>query len=142
MQGVDALASEKDRVTGGFGELLDARSDVCGVADQGELKVVSTADGAGNHHTGTNPDADPKLAAESLGYKAMNQTSRSYRCVSMIRKVIRSAENGQRPVPKELVDMTTSVNDRRHDNLEQRIRAPAGRSVRPCIAPSWILHRM
>jgi hypothetical protein len=34
-QGVDGLVGEKDRVTGSLGELLDAGSDVDGVADQG-----------------------------------------------------------------------------------------------------------
>jgi hypothetical protein len=43
-QGVDALAGEKDRVTGGLGELLDARGDVDGVADQGELELAGAAD--------------------------------------------------------------------------------------------------
>ena len=34
IQGVDGLVGQKDRVTGGIGELLDAGRDVDGVADQ------------------------------------------------------------------------------------------------------------
>jgi hypothetical protein len=40
------LLREEDRVTGDFGELLDAGSDVDRVADQGELELASTADGS------------------------------------------------------------------------------------------------
>ena len=40
-QGVDALVGKKDRVAGGLGELLDAGSDVDGVADQGELQFAA-----------------------------------------------------------------------------------------------------
>ena len=72
-QGVDALAGKQDRVAGGLGELLDAGSDVDGVTDQRELELASTADGAGDHHTCVDTDADPKLAAEPLGDQAMNQ---------------------------------------------------------------------
>jgi hypothetical protein len=39
-QGIDSLMAEKDRVPGGFGELFDARSDICSVADQSELKMA------------------------------------------------------------------------------------------------------
>jgi hypothetical protein len=39
-QGVDGLSGEKDGVTGGLGELLDAGSDVDGVPDQSELEFV------------------------------------------------------------------------------------------------------
>ena len=38
-QGIDALLGEKDCVIGGLGELLDAGSDVDGVADQSELSL-------------------------------------------------------------------------------------------------------
>jgi hypothetical protein len=38
-QRVDALAGKQDRVTGSFGELLDAGRDVDGVADQSELQL-------------------------------------------------------------------------------------------------------
>ena len=72
-QGVDALLGEKDRVAGGFGELLDAGCHVDGVTDEGELELAAAADGSGDHHTGIDPDADPKLPAESLGDKALNQ---------------------------------------------------------------------
>ena len=40
IQGVDALAGEKDRVAGGLGELLDAGGDIDGVTDQGELQFA------------------------------------------------------------------------------------------------------
>jgi hypothetical protein len=72
-QGVDGLVGEKDRVTGGFGELLDAGSDVDGVTDQGELELAPAADGAGDHQTGVDADADPTRAAESLGNETVNQ---------------------------------------------------------------------
>jgi hypothetical protein len=72
-QGVDALLGEKDRVAGGFGELLDAGGDVDGVTDEGELELAAAADGSGDHHTGVDPDADPKRAIESFGDTAVNQ---------------------------------------------------------------------
>ena len=77
-QGVDTLVSEKDRVAGGFGELLDTGRDVDGVTDQGELELACAADGAGDHHTGVDPDTDPKRAAKSLGDEAVNQHSRAH----------------------------------------------------------------
>jgi hypothetical protein len=40
------LAGEKDRVTGGLGELLDARSHIHGVADQRELELAAAAESA------------------------------------------------------------------------------------------------
>src|ERR1700716_742616 len=87
-QGVDALLGEQDRVTGGLGELLNAGSDVDGVADQGELKLACPADGPGDHFTGVDADTDPQRAAEPLGDKAVNQ----YRCrhsgVSMVGEVV------------------------------------------------------
>jgi hypothetical protein len=71
-QGVDALLGEKDRVAGGFGELLDAGCHVDGVTDERELELAAAADGSGNHHTGVDPDADPKIPTKSLGDKAVN----------------------------------------------------------------------
>jgi len=40
------MVGQKDRVSGGLRELLDAGSDVDGVADQRELQLASAADGA------------------------------------------------------------------------------------------------
>src|SRR3954467_6622019 len=91
-QGVDGLLGEKDRVAGGLSELLDAGSDVCGVADQGELKMASAADGAGDHHTGVDSDTDPKFTAESLGDQTVNRNCGAHRRVGMIREVVRRAE--------------------------------------------------
>ena len=51
----------------GFGELLDAGSDIDGVADQGELQLASTPNGARDHHTGVDPDTNPQVVAEPLG---------------------------------------------------------------------------
>ena len=118
-QGVDALLGEKDRVAGGFGELLDAGGDVDGVTDQGELELASAADGSGDHHPGVDPDADPKLPAESLGDQAVNQHSGCHRGVGMIGEVVRGTEDRQRAVAEELVDVPTGVDDGRHDDLEQ-----------------------
>ena len=59
-QGVDGVAGKKDCVAGGLGELLDAGSDVDGVTDQREFELACAADGTGDHHTGVDPDADPK----------------------------------------------------------------------------------
>ena len=72
-QGVDALLGEKDRVAGGFGELLDAGCDIDRVTDQGELQLSTAAYCSGDHHTGVDPDADAKLPAEPLGDEAVNQ---------------------------------------------------------------------
>ena len=83
----------RNRVAGGLGELLDAGGDVCGVANQGELEVVSTADGAGDHHTGVDADADPQLAAELLGHQTVNHHRSTYRGVRMIRKIVGGAEH-------------------------------------------------
>src|SRR4051794_23500128 len=59
-QTVDRLASEKDRITGGLSQLLDAGSDIERIADQGELQLAAAADGARDHPTGVDADADPK----------------------------------------------------------------------------------
>ena len=59
-QGIDALLGEKDRVPGGFGEVLDTSSDVDGVTDEGEPELAATADGSGDYHTSVDPDADAK----------------------------------------------------------------------------------
>jgi hypothetical protein len=40
-QRIDALLGEKDRVAGGFGELLDAGCHVDRVADEGELELAA-----------------------------------------------------------------------------------------------------
>ena len=67
-QSFDALLSEKDRVAGGLGRLLDAgRCDIDRSPIEGELQLARPADGACDHHTGVDTDADPKLATEPLG---------------------------------------------------------------------------
>jgi hypothetical protein len=114
---------EKDRVTGGLGELLYAGSDVDGVADQGELELASAADGAGDHRAGVDPDADPKRSAESLSDEAVNQHSGTHRGVGMIREVVRGAEDRQSAVAKKFVHVPTGVDDGRHDDLEQGVEA-------------------
>ena len=62
---------EKDRVAGGLGELLDAGSDVDGVADWGELELACPADGASDHHTGVDSDtrSNHYAAADPLGFR-------------------------------------------------------------------------
>ena len=110
---------EKDGVAGGLGELLDAGSHVRRVADQAELQMSSAANGASDHHTGVDPDADPKLTAESLGDEAVNQHSGAHRGIGMIGEIVRSAEDGQRAVAEELVDVPSGVDDGWHHDLEQ-----------------------
>jgi len=44
-------------------------------------------------------------------YKRQNQNSGGGSGIGMIRKVIRSAEDGQRPVTEELVDVPTGVDE-------------------------------
>jgi hypothetical protein len=39
IQGVEGVVGEKDRVTGGLGELLDAGSDIDGISDQSEPQL-------------------------------------------------------------------------------------------------------
>ena len=56
-----------------LGELFDAGGDVHRVADQRELRFASAADGACDHHTGVDANADPKLALELLGDEAVDQ---------------------------------------------------------------------
>src|SRR5262249_14539669 len=111
---------------GGLGELLDAGSDVDGVTDQSELQLAAGADGAGNHHTGVDPDANPKRATESLGDEALNPHSSIDSGVGMIGKVVGGAEDRQGAVAEELVDVPTSVDDGWHDDLEQGIEASDG----------------
>ena len=88
--------------------------------------LPAAADGSGDHHAGVDPDADPKLPAESLGDEAVNQHSGGHRGVGMIGEVVRGAEDGQRAVAEELVDMPTGIDDGRHDDLEQRVEAGDG----------------
>ncbi len=71
--GIDALAGEEDRITGGFGELLDAGRDVDGVTNQSELQLAFPADSSGDHQTGVDSDADSQCIAESLGDETVNQ---------------------------------------------------------------------
>jgi transposase InsO family protein len=61
-------------------------------------------------------DADPKLPAESLGDEALNQKSDAHGGVSMTGKVVGCAEDGQRAVAEELVDVPTGVDDGGHNN--------------------------
>src|SRR4051812_1680024 len=121
IQGVDALLGEKYCVTGDLGELLDAGSHVDRVPDQGELQLASTANRPGDHHTGVDPDTDPKLAAEPLGYQALNQLRRAHRRIGMIREVIRRAKDSEGTVAKELVYVPTGIDDGRHDDLEKSV---------------------
>jgi hypothetical protein len=97
-QGVNGLAGEKDCVAGGLGELLDAGCDVDGVADQGELELAAAADGACDHYTGVDADADPKRAAESLGDQPVNQNRGGDSGVGMIGEVVRGTENRERAI--------------------------------------------
>jgi hypothetical protein len=69
-------------VARGFRELFDAGGDVDGLADQGELELAAAADGAGDHHTGGDSDADAKGAVESLGDEALNQNSSGHGGIS------------------------------------------------------------
>src|ERR1700739_1004162 len=97
-QGVDALLGEKDGVAGGFGELLDAGCDVDGVTNQRELQLACAADGPGDHHTGVDANADPKLPTEPLGDKAMNQKRSGHSRVGVIGEVVRGTKDSQRAV--------------------------------------------
>src|SRR6476659_9301497 len=119
---VDGLLGEKDGVTGGLGELFDAGGDVDGVTDQGELQLASPADGACDHLARVDPDADPKLLAESLGDEAVNQRSGAHRGIGMTGKIVRGTEDCQSAVAEELVDMPTRVHNSRHHDLEQRVQ--------------------
>jgi hypothetical protein len=72
------------------------------------------------------PNADPKLPAEPLGDKTLNQHSGTHCGVGMLREVIRSTEHSERAVAEELVDMPTGVDDGRHHDFEQGIEASDG----------------
>jgi hypothetical protein len=112
--GVDGLVGEKDCVTGGLGELLDAGSDISGVADQGELEVASPADGAGDHHTGVDADADAKFPSKPLGNQAMNQDRGGHGGIGMIEEIVWGTKDRQRAVTEELVDVPTRIDYCRH----------------------------
>ena len=53
----------------------------------------------------------------------MNQYSGSHRGVGMVCEVIRSAEDRQRAVAEELVDVPIGIDHSRHDDLEQGVEA-------------------
>ena len=125
-EGIGGLLGEKDCVAGGLGELLDAGGDVDGVADQRELQLASAADGARDHHTGVDPDADPKRAAESLADQAVDHHRGVHRGVGVIGQIVGGAEHRQRAVAEELVDMSAGVDDGRHHDLEQRVEPRDG----------------
>ena len=76
--------------------------------------------------TGVDPDADPQRAAESLGDEAVDQDRGAHRGVGMIGQVVRRAEDGQRAVAEELVDVPTGIDDGGHDDLEQRVEPGDG----------------
>ena len=63
------------------------------------------------------------VPAESLGDQTVNQDRSIDGGVGMIREFIGSAEDGQRAVAEELVDVPTGVYDGRYDDLEQGIEA-------------------
>ena len=117
------MAGEKDCVAGGFGELLDASSDVDGVPDQGELQLASASDSASDQHTGVDPNTDPKLATEPLGDQPLNHHRSGHGGIGMIGKVVRGTKHGQSAVTEELVDVPTGVDHGRHHNFEQRVEA-------------------
>src|ERR1700758_2778821 len=87
-QRINGLLGEKDCVTGGLGELLDAGCDIDGVTDQGELQLAPAADGSSDHHTCVDADADPKFAFKSLGDQAVNEHSGDDSGTGMIGEVI------------------------------------------------------
>ena len=64
--------------------------------------------------------------AESLGDETVDHHRGAHRGVSVIRQLVRGAEDGQRAVAEELVDMPTGVDDGRHDDLEQGVEAGDG----------------
>ncbi len=55
--------------------------------------------------------------------QAVNQHSGGDSGIGMIREVIRSTEDGQRPVAEELIDVPTGFNDGRHHDVKQRVEA-------------------
>src|SRR5947209_14428969 len=106
-QRVDGLLREKDQITGGLGELLDASCHVDRVTDQSELELAAAADGPRDYHAGVDSNADPKLRTEPLGNHALNQ-DRSVHCgVGVIDEVVGCAEHGECAIAEELVDMPT-----------------------------------
>lgn len=78
------MFGEKNYGAGGLGELLDPSGHVDGVTDEGELQLPAAADGASDHHTGVDPDTDPKLCTEPLRNKAVNYHCSSQSRVGMV----------------------------------------------------------
>src|ERR1700755_1183641 len=101
-RGVDALLGEKDRVAGGFGELLDTGSALAGVTVGGNLKLACPADGSGDDLTGVDPDADSQFSAESIGNEALNPHSGGHGGVGMIGKGVRRSDNRQCGISERL----------------------------------------
>jgi hypothetical protein len=125
-QSSNALLGDEDRIAGGFGELLDAGCHIHGVTDKGELQLAAATDGSSDHHAGVDADADAQLPAEPLDDTVMNCNGGVQRGIGVIRKIVRCAEDSQRSVSEEFVDMATSVHNGRHDNLEQGVEARNG----------------
>src|ERR1700742_972984 len=101
-QSSNALLGDKDRVAGGFGELLDAGCHVDGVTDEGELELAAATDGSGDHHTGVDPDADAKLPAEPLRDEAVNQHRSAHSGTGMLREVAGAPKTASAPSPRNL----------------------------------------
>ena len=58
------------------------------------------------------------VAAESFGDQAVNQHRSGHCRVGMIGEVVGRAEDRQRAVAEELVDVPTGIDDGGHDDLE------------------------
>jgi hypothetical protein len=98
-QSINAMAGDKDRVAGGLRELLDPGSDVDGIADQSEFQRCRSE--------------APRRIARRRGAES---EERAHGGVSMTGKVVGCAEDGQRAVAEELVDVPTGVDDGGHRN--------------------------
>ncbi len=85
-----------------------------------------TADGARDHQTGVDTDADSQRAAESLDDEAVNQHRRGDRGVGMILEIVGGPEHGERAIAEELVDVPAGFHDGRHNDLEKSVEARDG----------------
>lgn len=126
LQGVDGRLGQQNRVARRLRELLYPGGDIDGITDQGEFQLAAATDGAGDHHTGVDPDTDPKRTLESFGNHPLHQQRGVHCGIGMVHKLVGRAEDRQRTIAEELVDMSTGIDHGGHHDLEQRIQPSDG----------------
>lgn len=119
-------------VPGQPGHLLNPRGRVDGVADDGELDAAAAADGAGHDGAGVDPEADPQPPVVDAVDGLDDLDRRVHGSVGVVGQPLGCAEDGQQPIPHELVGVPAVADDDRHDPLVEAVELSddlGGRSV-------------